>query len=441
MGLSDLVRKVLGKSDVRQISSQEAPAPQPKGAFTGTLWTLSIPRAGTTLTAPVLRQAYERSSLIRYCVEAIVNQIVSLDIEIDAETDASKRRADEIIKGYNVAKESFKDTLSQFIRDLLTLDAGVIMKVSSLDGILRQLLVRDAATFIPVRNDRGVLIGYRQEVTVNGKVITTPFNADEILYQRLFPKSYATYGTSLIESVTNEVTALLYAGKSFADALSEDAARDGILHLGSISDEAYQRATQSFESAKTKRTIRVVDNVDKIEWITIGRSPAELQIADQVRMVERIVLRVYGFLDPEVGLAPQYKIASTLVGDTPSVLVPFIVNRLTEILNIEVFNPIGASIVFKMTPSLSAVDLSQLVRGGVMTPNEARNMLKLAPHDNGDQLQILSPTGVVSPGGAEEEQPLPEEGKEVTKDIDDESFFFERLSGNTLHPKEFRKLS
>jgi len=435
MGFRDIIRKVFNR---KEVTTKEEKL-DPKGMYTGYIWSLYFPRAGTTLNAHTLRQVYEKSSLIRYCVEAIVNQITSFDIEIEAATGASEDRAREIVEGYNVAGETFKDTLSQFLRDLLVLDAGVLVKVFSVDGVLRQLIVRDAATFIPIRDERGILKGYRQHATVGGKTSNIDFKPEEVLYLRLFPKTYGTYGTPLIESVVNEVTALLYAGKSFADALSDNAAKDGILHLGNISEEAYQRAYQSFEAAKTQRAIRVVDNVDKVEWVAIGRSPAELQVTEQVRMVERIVLRVFGFLDPEVGLAPQYKNTSSPIVDTPSILIPFIVSRVEEALNLQVFNPIGASIKFKVHFPFSTGDLGVLVKSGIITPNEAREMLRLPPQVGGDNLQIMSPLGLVTPGGTPipptnpPESPPPEQ---VSASIDDDFFFERLLTGDTPHQTE-----
>ncbi len=444
MGFKDLIRRVLDRREVTSDNKKERL--KLKGGFTGYVWSLYFPRAGTNLTSTTLRQVYEKSSLVRYCVESIVNQIISFDIDVEASTGATEERAREIIEGYNVAGESFKDTLGQFLRDLLVLDAGVMIKVFSVDGVLRQLVVRDAATFIPVRDERGVLKGYRQQVTVNGKTSITDFKPDEVLYLRLFPKTYGTYGTPLIESMVNEVTALLYAGKSFADALSDNAAKDGILHLGSISEEAYQRAYQSFETAKEKRAIRVVDNVDRVEWISIGRSPAELQVTEQVRMVERIVLRVFGFLDPEVGLAPQYKNTSSPIIDTPSILIPFILNRLEEILNLQVFNPIGVNIRFKAHLPFSAGDLGLLVKSGVITPNEARDMLKLPPQAGGDNLQIMSPLGLVGPGGmplnqSPEGSGAPPQGQQpqilaASTDTSEDFFFEKLLTGSTLPQTE-----
>src|SRR3990170_7857588 len=110
-------------------------------------------------------------------------------------------------------------------------------------------MVRDAATFIPVRDIRGALHKYKQVVTTIGVQEESFFSPEEIIYLRLFPKSYSIYGTPLIDAVSNEVTALLYAGKSFADALSEEAAKDGILHLGQVGSEAYERIRQQFQEA------------------------------------------------------------------------------------------------------------------------------------------------------------------------------------------------
>ena len=101
--------------------------------------------------------------------------------------------------------------------------------------------------------------------------------------------TYTYLTLPIIETIVNEISLILLATKSIAWAFMNDEIPTGLLHLGSIGAEALERAKQSFQETRgiayggTK--LKVVDNVDQVEWIPFQRPFREMQLAQLLPII------------------------------------------------------------------------------------------------------------------------------------------------------------
>lgn len=248
----------------------------------------------------VLRRCYKRCAACRWSVDTIARETAALPWAFVPNYQGSIKprtlrhivELTHLFNDPNVNEESFSDLIQQVYTDVLVLDRGVIEKVFSMGGDMSEMWARDGATFHPIKDVHGVLEGYIQKFTAAHKQID--FAREEIIFLRLYPTTYSKYGTPIIESIINEIGALLFSIDWIADSFIEDEIPPGILTLGEIGEEAYKRAKEDFEEKKGqhgKGKIRVIDNVKDAKWIALTRTNNEMQLAQLSEKLDRTVYR------------------------------------------------------------------------------------------------------------------------------------------------------
>jgi len=251
-------------------------------------------------TTSVLRKCYKRSSTCRWCVDTIARETAHLPWAVvpNYQGKIKPRTLNHIIElthffnDPNVNEEAFSELIQQMLIDVLVIDRGIIEKVFNVGGSLSEMWARDGATFHPLRDVHGVVQSYVQKYEAVDKSIG--FERDEIFFMRLVPTTYSKYGLPIIESIINEVGALLFSIDWIADSFTEDEIPPGILTMGEIGEEAYKRAKADFQQQKGihgKSRIRVIDNVKDVKWIELTRANAEMQLTELSERLDRIVYR------------------------------------------------------------------------------------------------------------------------------------------------------
>ena len=285
----------------------------------------SIVRGVDRLPFLTCRRIYRKSSTVRACVDAIVREVCNLpwDIRPKADSQASpeeinrqRKIARDFFDNPNFDQESFRQLLTKFVEDLLVLDAGVIEKVWSIDKTkLLEIVARDGAEYVPIVDNLGYLLGYEQRPEIMiGNII--PFSRDEIIYLMLFPQTDSIFGLPIIESIVNEVATLLYAIDFIGTSFTEDEIPPGILNLGSIGKEAYERFKDDVREkrgTKKERMLRVIYGTDKVQWVDLKRANREMQTAELLTRIERIVYRNFGITPVEMGQTEKVPRASAEV--------------------------------------------------------------------------------------------------------------------------------
>lgn len=262
------------------------------------------------LSTTTLRDIYKKNSSIRWCVDTIATEVSALPIAIVpnySDATVKPRTLRHIVElshffnDPNANEEPFLELIKKVLVDILVIDRGVIEKVFALGGNLLELWARDGATFHPVVDLHGVLQGYVQKTAAESSKIK--FARNEVVYMRHGPTTVSVYGSPIIESIVNEVGAIMFATDWIADSFTEDEIPPGLLVLGEIGQEAYERAKADFQEKKgikVKGEMRVIDNVKDVKWVDFKHTNTEMQLTSLVERLDRIIYRNFG-IEYELG--------------------------------------------------------------------------------------------------------------------------------------------
>lgn len=386
---------------IRQLEEEVAKLKKasPKGYTSYLSPFLPVNYRPTRLSYSQLFKIYSRSSAVRASVDAITRQVTSIPFDFVPKPgcNVSQKRLDEVTEFFedpNSNNETFRQLLTKVLTDVLVYDAGVIEKVLGPTGKLLEIYARDGSTFRPVVDEHGVLLKYKQEVAGKDPV---EFNRDEIIYLMLYPSTNTCYGHPIIESIVDEVASLMFANQQIADSFTKDEIPPGILNLGQIGKEAYERAKQDFERKRgeaSKLAIRVVYGTPKVEWVALKRPNREMQLDELRSSIERIIFRNFGLMPIEYGESHELNRSTAIfqlrVSET-RLLIP-ILNMLSSYINKEILEFAGypdVMIRFKRRifedEEGESRAAARYVTNGIKSINEVRAERGLTAIEGGDR--------------------------------------------------------
>jgi len=350
----------------------------------------------------LLRNIYQISSAVRPAVDSISRELSTLPwmvINKDYKYHDPSELADiiEFLEYPNLDDEDLSAILSKFITDMLVVGKGCIEKVRSGQGKLLELVARDAALFEPKLNSMGFIIGY-VEYDKNSFLPKMTHKKENIIFKYFTPLSYTFGSAPIIETIVNEVALLMLCVKAIAWAFTRDEIPPGVLHLGIIGEEALERAKASFEATKGiigQSKIRVVDNVDKVDWVQFTRPFREQQTAELMPMIERIVARNFGLSPVESSLSDVARgVAESSFKSSQSKLVFPFMQMLKGSMNRQVIRELDkdALFIYSRIPQEDfdkrSEALGKMLDRGLITDNEARMPLGFSPVQGGDSRSV-----------------------------------------------------
>jgi len=371
------------------------------------------------LTDATLRRIYERSSTIRPVVQQLALTISGLPYKIRTVDGRTERKKDiEFVEDFlinpNPNKEDFRQILYKIIVDLLVLDRSVIEKVRSLSGDVLEIFVRDPSTFsiIVDADGSGIIEAYRQRVVGNDNIDFTP---EEIIYVNFSPVSNDYYGTPIIETISNEMAACIFAIQHIGYTFDKDEIPPGILTLGDMDDPNYNRFKNSINSKNKDFMLHVLRGVEsgEVSWIPLKRPNRDMEIISLHDIVQKIVWRNFGVTPTSMGQTDDVNkaVAETQIRLEQSRLIKPIVQRLKYVLDTELIYAITGNRDTEIQFFLPEVDSFNEVATGVktlqsmgaLTINEVRNMVAprivtegmLPAVENGDEHLIILGNTVV----------------------------------------------
>jgi hypothetical protein len=361
------------------------------------------------LSFKVLRNIYEVSSSVRPAVDSIAREcssqpwnVLFLDKKYHKSTETKEVVA--FFKNVNLDREDIGVVLAKFVNDLLVIGRGVIEKVRNPMGKVLELVARDATLFQPIYKDNYGITGY-QEYERNTYKKLRVHKKEDIIFRYFTPVTYTAGSLPIIETIVNEVALLMLSVKSIAWAFTHDEIPPGILHLGQIGNEAIERAKASFEAARGefgKNKLRVVDNVDKVQWVQLSRPFREMQVAELIPVIERIVARNFGLAPVETGLSDvSHGTADASIKSSQSKLMMPLITLVTTALNQQVINEFNPELGFVfvgsplVTVQAEAEPLIALWRAGLNSRNEIRLKLGDNAVPGGDLYTVLLGNEVV----------------------------------------------
>ncbi len=413
---------------ISALQRQIEDATKSKGFFSGFRIDTGVQPLGRALTPEKLRETYRLSGPVKRAVDIVAHQVSQLSITLTpAPTEeADKEKMILLFQKQNAAEEAFRDVVYKTVVDLLVLNYGAMEIARAKAKGNAQVYSKDAATFRPKRDEKGHVEGYVQDPVqagVGGSPASAgkaiPFDRDQLIFIDVLPKSHLQVGAPIIESIANEIAFIMNITDKFAHYSQTGTLPDGILELGKIGPDAYERSKASFE-AKTKSGLRVIDNVDKVDWHLIDR-PVSEEANTLFDLINRSIFRAFGLVpvnDSPIGQSPDY-IGSQL---RQSELVRPIARLLASHINTKLADVLGdIEFSFDLFPEHGPRELTMLVKGAVVTPNEARRSLGFEDIEGGDELIISSATGTTTAKeiGSKKKDPDEEQSEEEEDDGDD----------------------
>jgi len=371
----------------------------------------SISRTGKLLSYERLRDIYHQSSAVRPAVDNIVRTVSTLDWNIVKKNkdvdDAHVTEATELLNNPNVNQENFQQLMSKMLNDLLVCDTGKIEKVRNLKGHLVELWARDVATIKPKADIHGVILGYVQEGDYMAENDVN-FRSQDIVDIILHPVTHNLYGLPIIESIIDEVAALMQSIKHICDSFTEDEIPPGVLDLGPVSVDAYERAKAQFKQYKGNLfKIRVVYGTDgKAQWIPFHQPNRDMQLEELMLVIERIIWRNFGLMPVEMGSTQDVPKATAkeqrFLGKS-RLIIP-IAKLIAYYINTEILPELYNDVYFKWELEEIEEDETQAktskiyFHSGVKTLNEVRKKRGLSEVPGGDQHLLIVGNKVIKLG-------------------------------------------
>ena len=364
----------------------------------------SSTRTGTGVQTPAtLRDIWKKTSSVRWCVDVISRELSNLpwaivpnysDSDVSSDTIEHIILATKFLQDPNINEESLSELINKFVTDMLVLDRGIIEKTFGIGKTMVELWARDGATFHPITDSHGVLLGYKQVCADRDSV---DFTRREIVFLRLCPTSYSKYGMPIIESIINEIGALLFSIGWIADSFTEDEIPPGILVLGKIGQEAYERSKADFKQSKGiggKGDMRVIDNVEDVKWIEFKKTNTEMQLMELSERLDRIIYRnfdiEYDIAGKDLtGLNMQEKFTKLRLLKPLARLIAWKFNK--EIISEFGFEDVRFQFIIRdmISDSSRAIASKNYILTGQRSLNEERAKDGFPPIDGGDRKFIL----------------------------------------------------
>jgi len=332
---------------------------------------------GAVLTDLQKRIVYQYISIIRSAVDIVALRCGEMNVNFEGE---KKELFEKVFLRQNSLGETFRDIVVSCVVDLLTIGRGYILVAFNRVGQPSSLFSIDAVQTEEV---------YDQEKFIGLKVNQTEVPAEEVICFKTFA-SISGGGKSFIDCIANEAACYLRLVERVAHFLDKKAIPPGILNVSGGSEEAISALRAAFAQAG----IKVAQDV-QVDFKSLGPVvPVDPRV---VADFESAVFRVFGVYFEQ--------------GRPTSWLVNIVVEDFERRFNLFFEKYLKGRIILSVPLFVSMKDLALLVRGGVLSPNEARTHFRLPPVKGGEVPSILAPTGIVT---------LPEALAKVDEEIEKE---------------------
>jgi SPP1 gp7 family putative phage head morphogenesis protein len=316
----------------------------------------------------------------------------------------------------NKNNESFEQFERTLIRDILEIDAGVIVKVRNLKDELVELYVRDGGTFLKNPNEYGVMPEYNAYFqygwTSGARPI--PFNSNEIVYFMRNPNSSSIYGLSPVEVLYKTLLMLTYGIESNLEYFTDNNIPKGVFEMiGANKDSVDSFSKLWSDNLKKKDEVgnlrRYFHKMPIIntegKFTRISFSNAELELIRQQEWFTKIVFACFGITPSELGFTQDSNRATEIIQS--NVFKRKTINPLIKLLeynfNTQIINDLPwikgkyeNKVKFEYVKYDQEEEYNKRIimwndlKNGLKTANELREELDLVPIEGGDKLRTSS---------------------------------------------------
>lgn len=252
------------------------------------------------------------SEYIRAAINIRNNQIATAEwdiVPVDENKRYSKRlqaQLQDLFDGPNPEDRNFPTFAMKIVEDILTLDAGVIEKVRSLDGVVRQMWPVDGGKVKVNALWDGDLREPRffwYPLYYGDPKDAVPFLASDMPYIMANPTSYLPIGVSPLETLKFTIDAMLM-GDEYNVRQIRGAAPDGMIDLG---EGAGQKQIDDFKrywmaEVAGKGAMAFVGGSKGAQFHQFRQSNRDMQFLEFQVWYVRKVAAVYGLSPQDFGL-------------------------------------------------------------------------------------------------------------------------------------------
>lgn len=306
---------------------------------------------------PTIRR-FAAMPYVEMCITTIVDETSSVPwviavkegIEPTPEHDKQIAHVKSFYDNPNTNKESFDEIRRKYIRDILEVDSGVLIKMFNMKEEMVEIMARDGTTFTKNPDIYGRIVD-RDDIIIDPNISQTakemrlmepgwitaadarekaayfqygwitgarpvPFGKKELVWFERNPGTDSIYGRSPVEILMNTIQTLIYAIEHNLEYFSDNSIPKGIIGLDGADSESIKAfKVQWEEQQKTKDSAgNWKKRFHKIP--IVGKSPvftrlqftnAELELIDSQKWWAKMVWACFGVTATELGYTEDAK--------------------------------------------------------------------------------------------------------------------------------------
>ena len=422
---ADVVRNSPVETDKHALMSSWFYAPQ-----------LGQPRGGTPVHT--MRQ-FAQTPQVAMAIKTIIDEISGIPYFIvpkagfeDSYNEEIKSEVEEFFRYPNRNGETFSTIVKTLLKDILEIDAGVLVKTFDSYGKakkysftsyvakdgknptvdimakaltthakLTEIYCRDGGTFIINPNEYGILPedkpSYFQYSWLSHAAKPLPFYKREIVYFQMSPRSNSPYGWSPIESIYMVLESLNNAVRFNKKMFEEYAIPDGALSIMGADKESLDRFIQKWKNDIRGKPHKLVIFNEDMKFTPFHQNNKDMDWLEGQKYYQKLVWAMYGVTPDELGFTDS---SNRSVGESQSrvfvrrAIKPFIQllqDKITEDIISEFYQDRDIEVEIKwdwVDQALESEEQRQQredVKLGIRTVNEIRLDRGYDPVSWGDQ--------------------------------------------------------
>ena len=352
-----------------------------------------------SFSAARLRELFCASWSIRRAVGVLVDQVCSLPLVIEplrktgvnATTQVDLEEARMLFTRRNREGETFLQAFRKALVDFFVIDQMAWIKTYTRGGRLVELWPVDAASVVPIKDERGILRGYVQKDLRSGRR-PLKFYPEEIVWIVGMGRTHTKGGIPIIQQIFCEAQTSLTTIRSLNTLADVGYIPPTVITTEERMDEdSHNRFLKSLE---TNQRVRLLEGVKSAKIHNLMLDPDRIRLLELSQEMRRIVYEAFGLLPPEQQ-APMPRGSSKITSFRSSRLLEPTAQLLSSVLTANIGHEMNVKITLAPRPELASSEVVGLISTGVITINEARSALAYPSVVEGDVAQQVSPTGVV----------------------------------------------
>lgn len=359
-----------------------------------------IPRYEDLITIRMLEETHTVALPLKTILQQVTTTPFVIRPTVDNPTPDHEGACEDIfyfLDGhFNTNKESFDHLMKMVIRDILSIDAGIIEKVPvNVEGkqYLGELYARNGATFTKNLDKYGryyeppepayyqfsmpsVYAPYNRDTTMRdlaelshqvttamqygkmGAIAPIPFTTDQIAWMEENPRTWNIYGQGRVQEVKRLVEIILNQDISNRKYFQHNEIPDGIMNIITANQSSIDRMREYWRNEIQGKPHKLPIVGGEVNYTPFRPSPRELDFISSQQWFNKLVWMVFGLNQNEVGdladvnRATAKEQSATIYRRTTMPLLSFIEQMFnTEILPyMKEYHDINGEVEFAFIP-------------------------------------------------------------------------------------------